>query len=165
MQMLNDGEMVIADKGHIGEPEHILTPCHLLATEDADLRKTASIARSRHETGNRRLHMWGCLGQRWRHAVSSRTSLDCSPCRRRDRAAQIRRGRSPFPIQLRRVVLEKITLVFFLCSTSCNCISRSSAIAATQRPKNTRTLKSCRCYTSINKSGPMSIETAACEYM
>ena len=57
MQMLNDGEMVIADKGHIGEPEHILTPYHLLATEDADLRKTASIARSRHETGNRRLHI------------------------------------------------------------------------------------------------------------
>ena len=69
MQMLNDGEMVIADKGYIGEPEHILTPYHLLATEDADLRKTASIVRSRHETGNRRLHMWGCLGQRWRHAV------------------------------------------------------------------------------------------------
>lgn len=67
-QMLDEGEMVIADRGYSGEPQHILTPYHLLAEQDAALRKTASVARSRHETGNRRLHMWGCLGQRWRHA-------------------------------------------------------------------------------------------------
>ena len=47
-----------------------------------------------------------------RSIQTARYPMDCSSCRRRDQVAQIRRGKSPFPIRLRKV-LEKDN------STSC----------------------------------------------
>ncbi len=67
--VLDDGEMVIADAGYRGETGTILTPITLAV--DVDLRDAAGVHRARHETCNRRLKVWGCLKQKFRHDIPS----------------------------------------------------------------------------------------------
>eukprot|EP00525_Craspedostauros_australis_P003509 CAMPEP_0198112844 /NCGR_PEP_ID=MMETSP1442-20131203/4629_1 /TAXON_ID= /ORGANISM="Craspedostauros australis, Strain CCMP3328" /LENGTH=325 /DNA_ID=CAMNT_0043769759 /DNA_START=44 /DNA_END=1021 /DNA_ORIENTATION=+ len=53
---LMDGEVVVADKGYIGD-ERVLPPKYV----------TDKILRARHETVNRRLKHWACMRNAWRH--------------------------------------------------------------------------------------------------
>jgi hypothetical protein len=63
-QPLAPGEMVEADNGCRGEPNHARTADGFVPLVDD---RTKWHARSRHETVNRRLKQWGCLKQVWRH--------------------------------------------------------------------------------------------------
>ena len=61
--MLGPGEMVIADRGYIGD-EKVVTPDNF---KNARHKKAMGIARARHETINGRLKNWGILKQIFRH--------------------------------------------------------------------------------------------------
>jgi hypothetical protein len=63
-QRLAPGEMVEADNGYRGEPNHARTADGFVSQADDRAKWTA---RNRHETVNRRLKQWGCLKQVWRH--------------------------------------------------------------------------------------------------
>lgn len=66
------GEMVEADKGHIGEPHKVRTPRDHVSQSD---KRAKDRARSRHETVNRRLKQWGCLAETYRHACQTHKVL------------------------------------------------------------------------------------------
>ena len=63
-QRLAPGEMVEADNGYRGEPNHARTADGFVSRADDRAKWTA---RNRHETVNRRLKQFGCLKQVWRH--------------------------------------------------------------------------------------------------
>lgn len=64
---LDDDEMVEGDKGYVGSPFHCRTPHDYQSKADKRAKKKA---RARHETVNRRLKQFGCLGNRYRHSRS-----------------------------------------------------------------------------------------------
>jgi hypothetical protein len=66
---LQDGEKVEADKGYRGEPEHINTPNSNIFLNDIGKRQKA-LARTRHETINKRFKQWNCLSRTFRHRLS-----------------------------------------------------------------------------------------------
>jgi hypothetical protein len=63
-QQLAPGEMVEADNGYRGEPNHARTADGFVSPADDRAKQGA---RARHETVNRRLKQWGCLKNVWRH--------------------------------------------------------------------------------------------------
>ena len=63
---LDEDEMVEADGGYGGEDFYIKIPKH--ATTD-EQRRIKTITRSRHETANNRLKMFGILRQKYRHGL------------------------------------------------------------------------------------------------
>jgi DDE superfamily endonuclease len=65
-----ENERVAADKGYAGEcPLTAKTPGPLYS--DPAYRKMMSDVAARHETGNKRLKMFECLQQRFRHSVAN----------------------------------------------------------------------------------------------
>jgi hypothetical protein len=68
---LRDREMVVADWGYCGD-EKVCKPYGALNRRH---RKAMSKARVRHETINKRLKMWGCLKQTYRHDKSIHHTL------------------------------------------------------------------------------------------
>ena len=65
-QMLEDGEMVEADKGYRGEYYHVRTPVDY---EDDEEKRAKEKIRSRQETVNRRFKQFGALKQVFRHPI------------------------------------------------------------------------------------------------
>ena len=66
--MLEGGEKVEADKGYAGERLYANTPT-------PGIFDSGGIARSRHETVNKRFKQWGCLGHRFRHCFTKHHSV------------------------------------------------------------------------------------------
>ena len=81
--MLDDGEMVEADRGYIGEGKFIRCPDDALDRFEFNEKNDV---RARHETCNRRFKQWNILKQQFRnsknqhgivfHAVATLTQLD-----------------------------------------------------------------------------------------
>jgi hypothetical protein len=65
-EKLAPGEMVEADNGYPGEPDHVRTADGFVSRAD-DRAKWR--VRYRHESVNRRLKQWGCLKQVYRHEL------------------------------------------------------------------------------------------------
>lgn len=66
--LLKDGERVEADKGYVGEPRFIDVPNDMVG-ESKEQKKAKALARSRHETCNKRFKQFNCLSQTFRHEV------------------------------------------------------------------------------------------------
>ncbi|KAI2500891.1 hypothetical protein MHU86_13552 [Fragilaria crotonensis] len=64
MHHLGVNELVEADRGYRGRDVKARTPDDFVSRTD---RRAKGRARARHETVNRRLKQWGCMGQKWRH--------------------------------------------------------------------------------------------------
>jgi hypothetical protein len=64
--LLDDGEMVEADKGYVGEPDHIRSKYDYATREE---RKEKDRIRNRHEACNRRFRFWSILKQEYRHDI------------------------------------------------------------------------------------------------
>ena len=62
------GERVIADRGYRGDRK-IVTPYDYDCLS-MQHKRAMSVLRSRHETMNGRLKIFGCMSQSWRHALS-----------------------------------------------------------------------------------------------
>ena len=65
---LPTGEKVVADKGYRGSHWHMV-PDNNPITRNPVLERMMAIARSRHETVNRKFKEFGCLQNRWRHPL------------------------------------------------------------------------------------------------
>ena len=62
------GKRAIGDKGYIGEADYVSTCNDLDPREVAEFKECVS---ARHETFNKRLKIYGCLTQRFRHGVEN----------------------------------------------------------------------------------------------
>lgn len=67
MGMLEDGEFVEADKGYRGEPTKVRVPVDYQSSAE---KRQKALARTRHETVNKRFKQFNILGNRFRHHVS-----------------------------------------------------------------------------------------------
>jgi DDE superfamily endonuclease len=67
MHHLAVGELVEADRGYRGRDVKARTPDDFVSQSD---KRAKERARARHETVNRRLKQWRCMGQKWRHCRS-----------------------------------------------------------------------------------------------
>jgi DDE superfamily endonuclease len=71
---LEEGEKVEADKGYRGEAEHASVPdCNVFLSQVG--RRQKALARSRHETVNKRLKQWHCLHDTFRHDLTKHGSI------------------------------------------------------------------------------------------
>lgn len=68
---LEDGEKVEADGGYDGEKLHIKIPTDAM---DAEEHRMKTIARSRHETANKRMKIYQILTKPFRHDLSKNSS-------------------------------------------------------------------------------------------
>lgn len=69
--MIPPGKRVIADGGYAGEPEIISTPN---SYDSKDLAKFKSRVRLRQETFNKRIKIFKCLDERFRHGIAKHES-------------------------------------------------------------------------------------------
>ena len=67
---LRDGENVEADKGYQGEPDYIKAPNSNIFLNAIGKRQKA-LARTRHETINKRFKQFHCLSRTFRHRLST----------------------------------------------------------------------------------------------
>lgn len=69
---LEDGEMAEADGGYRGEPFYIKVPKDATSAEEFDMK---NVARSRHETANKRLKIYGILKKAFRHDLTKHSAV------------------------------------------------------------------------------------------
>jgi hypothetical protein len=62
------GKRAIGDKGYIGEGDYVSTSNDLDPREVAEFKERVL---ARHESFNKRLKIYGCLNQRFRHGVDN----------------------------------------------------------------------------------------------
>ena len=71
---LGDGEKVEADLGYRGEPDFVSVPdCNSFLNRVG--RRQKALARSRHETLNKRLKQWHCLHDTFRHDLEKHSPV------------------------------------------------------------------------------------------
>ena len=68
LSVLPIGEMIIADKGYIGEPNRIITPIEDYST---NFNYQHKLMMARHEGVNKRVKDWHCMSATWRHGWES----------------------------------------------------------------------------------------------
>ena len=74
MHHLNNGERVEADDGYIGEaPQYIKCPAFFVNPEETEYMQQR--IRSRQETINNRVKMWGILANKYRHDLNKHSSV------------------------------------------------------------------------------------------